>query len=479
MTRLMQKPSNPRPAKDTLKLKLPELMDEPAALRALREAELASFEAVGFPTSKTEEWRFTSVTPITGTPFVPAASLEPVCVNEEDIAPLLLDSPDELAANRLVFVNGRYDKALSRLPSQDGVHVWTFQQLAKQDPTLLLKLLNEATLHSDPFTTLNLALLDSGVIVMVDQNIKVDRPIHLLFVAAHPHHGGTSEDRPDNPPWMSHSRNLIAMAKGSEAQFIEHYAALPLSDSPEQDYQPTYWNNAVTQITLDDNARAEHYVIAQESDQARSIATLIARIGAHSHLASHTALLDGLLLRNNIHVELRGQHADATVNGLFIGNNHQTLDNHMRVIHGSPNCDSRQFYKGILADQSHGIFTGRIVVEQDAQKTDAKQTNRNLVLSDTARIHTDPQLEIYADDVKCTHGATTGQLDREALFYLQSRGIPHTQARAMLVHAFAYESLSRMTLEPVRKRLEQLLAQSLDEIEEAQIDSSNESSTTE
>lgn len=472
MTRVMPKPAQPaqpaKPSSAKLKLRLPVLNNEPAALRALREAELASFEAGGFPTSKTEEWRFTSVTPIKDTPFIPASEVEPVSLSAEDIAPLLLDTDPSAAADQLVFVNGRFSPTLSKLPSQHGVRVWTFTQLALENPTLLLKLLNAETLHSDPFTTLNLALMDSGAIVVIDENIKATKPMHWLFIAVNPPHQNSEADKQDSRPWMSHSRNIIAMANGSEAKFIEHYAALPLAESVQEAYQPTYWNNAVTQITLGDNALAEHYVIAQESDQARSIATLIAKVGAHSHLASHTALLDGLLLRNNIHVELRGEHADATVNGLFIGKNKQTLDNHMRIIHGSPNCNSRQLYKGILADHSHGVFTGRIIVEQDAQHTDAKQTNRNLVLNDTARIHTNPQLEIYADDVKCTHGATTGQLDLEALFYLQSRGIPLIEARAMLVHAFAYESLGRMTLEPVRLRLEQLLALSLNEIDSSQ-----------
>lgn len=414
-----------------------ETMDE------LRAAALASFEKTGYPTRKTEEWRFNPIGLLADTAFTPAGELKHSAANlpsRDDLKDLLLEG----VAGLLVFVNGRYAPSLSNLPEEEGVEVVELNTFAQQQPDALAQLLARPTLHDDPITHLNMAHFDTGVVVRIDDDITLEKPIHLLMLATP---AGDSEAA---TPWVSHSRNLIHVGRGSRASIIEHYAQLPGEDAQDAG---VYWHNAVTQIHVEREAVADHYFLDDEGPQTRNVSTLLARVEEHAHLHSHTALVGGLMVRNNIHVELRGQHADALVNGLFVGTEKQTLDNHMRVVHGSANCDSRQFYKGILADHAHGVFTGRIVVEQDAQKTDAKQTNRNLVLSDTARIHTNPQLEIYADDVKCTHGATTGQLDRDALFYLQSRGIPLREARAMLIHAFAAESLDRMTFEPVKKRL--------------------------
>jgi Fe-S cluster assembly protein SufD len=197
--------------------------------------------------------------------------------------------------------------------------------------------------------------------------------------------------------------------------------------------------------------------VERESEQAFNITTLRVQQQRDSHFESHTALFGGLLVRNNIHVELAGENCDSLVNGLYVGHHEQHMDNHMRVVHGAAHCDSRQFYKGVLDDRSHGVFSGRILVQPGAQKTDAKQTNRNLLLSDDAGVDTKPQLEIYADDVKCTHGATTGRLDDQSLFYLMSRGIDAQSAYSLLVYAFAHESLDRMSLEPVRQLLDTLL----------------------
>jgi Fe-S cluster assembly protein SufD len=417
------------------------LAREPAWLAEMRQAAMARFQVAGYPTSRSEEWRFTPLSAITQVNYEPASEPMP-WPGISDIEHLLYGDTDF----RLVFVNGHYAPALSHLPIEQGLEVYPLPQLPAQNPRLLQELLGVSTLHQDAFSDLNFALHEGGAAIVVAPDTGVARPIHLIYLAA-----------PALGPWMSHSRNLIHLGGGSQARIIEHYAALPETG--------IYWNNAHTQIVLDADARAEHYMLVDEGSQGRNISTLVARLDTRSHLASHTALTGGLLVRNNIHVELRGQHADALVNGLFIGTDKQTLDNHMRVIHGCPNCDSRQFYKGILADESHGIFTGRIVVEPDAQKTDAKQTSRNLLLSDKARIHADPQLEIYADDVKCTHGATTGQIDPEALFYLQSRGIDEAQARQMLIQAFALESLDRMSLIPVRTRLQEQLARILTTIQ--------------
>lgn len=418
--------------------------DKQAHAGQLRQQATAAFDAAGYPTRKTEEWRFNPIKLLTDTPYTSTSELKAcdVIPTRQQLAPCWFDE----VAGVLVFLNGRYIPSLSQLPQTAGVELMEINQFAQQQPESYAQLLGRPTLHDDPIAHLNMSQFDSGVVLVVDGGVTLDKPIHLLMLAT------TSEDA---QPWVAHSRNLIHVGSHSSVTVIEQYAALPGSDGShgDDDDAGIYWHNAVTQIHLEDHAHAEHYFLDEEGPQARNVSTLLARLGERAHLHSHTALVGGLMERNNIHVELRGRHADALVNGLFVGTDNQTMDNHMRVVHGSPDCDSRQFYKGILADHAHGIFTGRIVVEQDAQKTDAKQTNRNLVLSDTARIHTNPQLEIYADDVKCTHGATTGQLDADALFYLQSRGISRQQAKAMLIHAFASESLDRMTCEPVRQRL--------------------------
>ena len=215
--------------------------------------------------------------------------------------------------------------------------------------------------------------------------------------------------------------------------------------------------NTVTELVAGDHTVLSHYMIEREHKQAFNISTLRIQQGRNANVASHSVLLGGALVRNNVHPVLAGEGGECLINGLFIGNGHQHLDNYMLVEHASPRCGSRQFYNGILDGHAHGVFHGRIIVHKDAQKTDAKQTNRNLLLSDDAQIDTKPQLEIYADDVKCTHGATIGQIEGDALFYLRSRGIDEVSARKLLLFAFASECLDRMKQGPVRKHIEGLI----------------------
>jgi Fe-S cluster assembly protein SufD len=224
-----------------------------------------------------------------------------------------------------------------------------------------------------------------------------------------------------------------------------------------------YFSNVVTEAVVGQNSVLSHYMIEQESKQAFNVSTLRVEQGRSSNVASHTVLLGGALVRNNVHPVLAGEGSECLINGLFMGTGRQHMDNFMRVEHASPHCDSRQFYQGILDGRSHGVFSGRIIVHKDAQKTDAKQTNNNLLLSQEAQIDTKPQLEIYADDVKCTHGATIGQIDEDAIFYLRSRGIAEDAARAMLLFGFANESLERMKIESIRQHLKTLVAQWLPE----------------
>ncbi len=294
----------------------------------------------------------------------------------------------------------------------------------------------------DPFAALNAAFFEDGVSIEIQPDTVVENPIYVLFVTVS---GATAS--------MNHPRNLIVAGQNSQVTVVEDYVSLGEGS--------TTFSNAATELVAADNAHVSHYMIVREGDEAYNFSTLRIQQGRNANVATHSLLLSGALVRNNVHPVLAGEGSECLINGLFMANGRQHMDNYMLVEHASPHCDSRQFYNGILNGQSHGVFHGRIIVHKDAQKTDAKQTNRNLLLSDDAQIDTKPQLEIYADDVKCTHGATIGQFDDNALFYLRSRGLPEASARHVLLLAFANECLDRMNSAQVRSHLEKLVVGAL------------------
>ncbi len=412
----------------------------PAFFRSQREAALARFIALGFPTTRHEDWRFTRITDLVNTTFaLPAGGAK---VKADEAAAFAVPG---LSCHTLVFVDGRYVPQFSdirRLP--DGVRICTLREACISDLATVEKHLGkQATIQTKAFEALNTAFLDDGVFVHVERNKVIEDPIHVLSIAT----GGAT-------PVITNPRNLIIAGESAQFSLIEHYVTTG---------EGVYFNNALTEIVLGDNAHAAHYLIEEESMKAFQVSSLHARIGRAATLDSHTVLLGGALVRNEIAPTLDGEGGNCLVNGLFVGLGSQHLDNFMLIRHMKPNCESHQFYNGILNDQSHGVFSGRIFVDQIAQKTDAKQTSANLLLSDEAQIDTKPQLEIYADDVKCTHGATIGQLDEDALFYLRSRGISKRAAQAMLVFAFAAETFARMKLEPIRDMLERKMLSRLPE----------------
>ncbi len=406
-------------------------------LRGIRRAAFARFAELGFPTTHDEDWRFTSVAPIARTAFrVPGGA-------RADVAPRALepfffaDAP----CTRLVFVDGRYAPALSSLrPLPGGVKVGSLAQaLAAEAGSLEPHLARYADYQQEAFTALNTAFMEDGAFVLIPRGTVLEEPIHLLYLST-----------PAGAPTITHPRNLIVAGDDSQATLVEDYASLG---------DAVAFSNAVTELVVGQNGVLSHYLIERESREAFNVSTLRIQQGRSSNVASHSVLIGGALVRNNIHPVLAGEGGECLINGLFLANGRQHMDNYMKVEHASPHCDSRQFYHGILDGQSRGVFHGRIIVHKGAQKTDAKQTNRNLLLSQEAQIDTKPQLEIYADDVKCTHGATIGQIDEEAIFYLRSRGIPADSARALLLFAFASESLGRMKVEPIRRHLEALVTQ--------------------
>ena len=409
-----------------------------AWLGQVREAAMNRFANLGWPSTRDEEWRYTNLKPLIETDF---------SANETSDS---IPTPDTLqpfaigpTSAQLVFVDGCFCPELSqttKLPT--GIYVGNLNQ-ALNDRGDLVRSHFEKSLRdsSDALSALNAALVKGGAFIHIENGIDVPDPIYLMYLS------GTSVT-----PQMTHPRQLIIAESNCRATVVEHYASLR---------NKVYWNNAVTEARVETGAELTHYLIDRDCDQAFNTSTLCVDQDHNSRFRSHTALFGGRLVRNNVHVNLNGSGCDSLVNGLFVASGSQHMDNHMRVVHAAPNCDSRQFYKGVLDDHARGVFTGRIVVRQDAQKTDAKQTNRNLLLSDNAQINTKPQLEIYADDVKCTHGATTGQLDDEAMFYLRSRGITGTAARALLIYAFAAEGLDRMDEQPLQDYLSRELIQRL------------------
>ena len=410
-------------------------------LRKLRANAFARFCEVGFPTSRTEDWRFTSVSAIAQTQF--------------RLAPKTHRLPDAQALRsygltqsicRLVFVDGHFASALSSVGNlPKGVRVGGLaDELALNAPSLEKHLGHYLDTQRDVFSALNTAFLEDGAFIYIPRGTVVAEPIYLLFV---------SSDA--SVPVMSHPRNLIVAEENSHATIVEDYVSFGTEIA---------FCNTATELVAGDHAVISHYMIEREHTQAFNISTLRLQQGRASNVASHSVLIGGALVRNNVHPVLAGEGAECLINGLFIGNGRQHLDNYMLVEHASPHCSSRQFYNGILDGHAHGVFHGRIIVHKDAQKTDAKQTNRNLLLSDDAQVDTKPQLEIYADDVKCTHGATIGQMDETALFYLRSRGIDESSARRMLLMAFAGECMDRMRAGAARTHVEEIVNAYLSQI---------------
>jgi Fe-S cluster assembly protein SufD len=410
-----------------------------AWLRNMRRDSFARFAEVGIPTTRMEDWRFTNLSSLAQTPFRLAHN------GRGSIAAKALDQfriPG--AACQIVFVNGHYAPELSNLGKlPDGVEISNLATEIESQPSALESWLGRyLDTNRDPFSALNTAFLEDGAFIHIEKSVVLEAPIHLLFVAM-----GQSG------PTMTHPRNLIVAEAESQATFIEDYVSLPAAAGTEG----RLFCNTATELIAGDNAAISHYMIERENTDAFNVSTLRIEQGRNANVASHSVLLGGGIVRNNVHPVLNGEGGDCLINGLFAGTGRQHLDNYMLVEHAKPHCGSRQFYNGILGGHAHGVFHGRIIVHKDAQKTDAKQTNRNLLLSDNAQIDTKPQLEIYADDVKCTHGATIGQIEENALFYLRSRGIQEAEARQMLLLAFASECVDRMADGPARAHVEDLI----------------------
>ena len=390
-----------------------------------REAAFGRFLAHGFPTTREEEWKFTNVAPVAATPFVPAAAATP---DRAALEPwLFADS----SAARIVVVNGRRQAALSSPQLPAGV---TLRALTPGE-------VPAARAGATPFVDLNAAFFEEAMVLEVAPNTIVTEPIDVLIVSA-----------PGTMPTLVSPRLRIVVGADSEVTIVERYAGLG--------GQPSL-TNAVTDVVLGPNARANHLKIQDEPLSAFHLASLFIRLDRSSTLISHAITFGGRIARNDIVAVLDGEGAECTLNGLYIATGESLVDTHTTIDHARPHCPSHEIYKGILAGRSRAVFNGKIIVRQDAQKTNAKQTNKALLLTDDAQVNTKPQLEIFADDVKCTHGAAIGQLDDDALFYLRARGISLGEARHMLIEAFAGEVLDGIPVAPVRERLMQAMEEKL------------------
>lgn len=407
----------------------------PAWIAPIRKAAISRFAEMGFPTTRDEEWRFTNVAPIAGTVFRRAEPAAPL-PDREAVRPFLLGAT---ARHSLVFVNGHFAPQLSRAArGPDGVCATNLHRPPGGGADILAAHLTRyADYRRHPFTALNTAFFEDGAFVRVPEGTYVEEPIHLLFLSV-----------PGAEPTVSHPRVLILAEPGSRATFVETYAGIG---------DGVYFTNAVTELVAGEGSVVDHYRVQQESEAAFHIGMTRLHQQRGSTLASHALNMGGALVRSEVHAVLDGEGCDGFLNGLFVLRGQQHTDNHLRVEHARPHGSSREAYRGILDGRARGVFTGRIVVHKGAQKTDAKQTNMNLLLSDAAQIDSRPQLEIFADDVKCTHGATVGQVDEDAIFYLRSRGIGAEAARSLLVYAFAAEAIRHVKIGSLREQLRALL----------------------
>jgi Fe-S cluster assembly protein SufD len=421
----------------------------PRWLQDLRERAAARFTALGFPTVRDEEWRFTSVSPISSGEFVPADAA--VTLDPAQLEAFLYAGE----AVRLVIVNGRYSEALSRTAGlAPGVKVGSLAAAIDggfdADREIVQRYLGQlADFGQRSFVALNSAHAADGAYVHVPDGLVLEQPIQVVFVSSN----GAS-----TTATVNHPRLLVVAGANSQSRIVETYAGAG----------GVYFANAVTEVFAGENAVLDHYKVVEDSLDAFHVASMHVHASRNSNVSSHSFTIGGKLVRNDVIAILDGEGAECTLNGLYLADGERLVDNHTTIDHAKAHCPSHEIYKGILGGKARAIFNGKIIVRPDAQKTDAKQTNRALLLSDSATINTKPQLEIFADDVKCTHGAAIGQIDDEAIFYLRARGLTYAEARDLLIHAFAGEILQRVKIDPLREALErELYAQLAKDLAEA------------
>jgi Fe-S cluster assembly protein SufD len=412
----------------------PATMDTtPSWLAALRQRSMDQFNTVGFPARTLEDWRFTDVSPIARTKFIPGdmASGDPATASRYTFG-------DEAVAE-LVFVNGHFStqqSKLGRLPK--GVKLGSLRQAIELDPQLVEgALARHADIEKNPFVALNTGLVQDGAFLFLPRGTTIEGAIHFLFVST-----------TNNDATASHPRTLVIAEDNVEAQIVESYVGPG----------GVYFTNAVSEFVLGNDCRIDHNKLNQESTDAYHVATMQVSLGRATTFVSHSTTLGGKLTRNDFNCTMAGEGAYAILNGLVVIGGTQHCDNHTLLDHAVPNCPSHELYKHVLDGRASGVFKGKILVRQPAQKTDSKQSSKSLLLSDDAYMNSQPALEIYADDVKCTHGSTIGPVDEDMVYYARTRGIGLDAARHLLTYAFAADVTRRIKVDPVRRRIENVLA---------------------
>jgi len=412
-------------------------------LHSMRKLALGRLHDTGFPTTGHEEWKYTNIETLLSHDFRLAAPHPRITLDALSGRGIL---PEEEKTPQLVFVNGHFRDDLSNIENSGaGIELMNLNKAIDiNHPVLTRHFGKYASDDKESFVIMNTAFAQDGALIMIGDNTELDQPVHLLYLTV-----------PEKTAAVSFPRNLVVTGRSSDLTFIETFAALE---------DGLYFTNAVTEIIIDENARVERFKIQVESEEAYHISAMHVHQQRNSRFIDHNINLGARLSRNNINTIFNGSGSEAVLNGLYVGNHTQHMDNHTSIDHAMPYCESHELYKGILDQKARGVFNGKIFVRPDAQKTNAKQSNNCILLSDETTIDTKPQLEIFADDVRCTHGATVGQLDEDAFFYMRARGIEQSRARKMLIYAFASEVIDRIREDEIRERVARLFAEKLENV---------------
>lgn len=433
-------------------------VDDLAWLKTHRDVAFEQFQAIGFPTRRNEHWKYTDVSAITKTGFVLANGDH--CSIDQDALKAIRYG--QKGTHELVFINGQFSAKHSNLGKlANQVSIGSLREALVNTPALLESSFNQCIdTEKHVFAALNTAFFNDGAFIFVPDNVTIEEPIVLYFISSHGQAAGADEKITAAP------RNLIIMGKNAKANVIESYHGLA---------DVVSFTNSITEIESADGSSLEHYKVQLDNVESFHIGGTHLKQHRNSRVESHSISLGGAIVRNDIVTDLADEGAEIVLNGLYMGDGRQHVDNHTLVNHSKPHTQSEENYRGVLDGRAKGVFNGKVIVHKDAQKIAAAQSNANLLLSDNAEIDTKPELEIYADDVKCSHGATIGQLDKNMMFYLRSRGIDKAAAKSLLTFAFADDVIRRIKFAPVRERLEFTVGGRLPDAEliKANLDSAN------
>lgn len=408
--------------------------EKSSALHLLRKEALSSFSSLAFPTTKDEEWKYTNISPLLRHNF--SYALPGKKSGVDDVQKFLFD---KLEHSLIVFINGHYSEELSKVKDlPEGVIIKSLSQALIENRDITAEHFGRyVSFDNNIFSALSTAFIMDGAFVYIPENKIIEDALHILYLNTSP-----------GEKLLVQPRNLFIAGKNSQASVIEHYTSVS---------EDIYFTNSITEIVVGENAHLDHIKLQEESKKAFHIARMEAGIGRNGNFSSHFISTGAELSRNDFNSKFGGEGAECMMNGLFIIEESQHFDAHTLIDHAVPHCNSHEHYKGILDDKSRGVFNGKVMVRRDAQKTNAFQENNNIILSNEALINTKPQLEIFADDVKCSHGATIGQLDMDAMFYLKARGIGEVKAKAILLHAFAADVIKTIRIDAVKQYMEEII----------------------